>query len=284
MKQVLIIGTLGFVGYSLCCRLLEDDITVFGLDYKPCEGTIEEEKLLEIGRNSNFTFIPITDELFQERKLENIQEDFVFYSLPRNRRDSNITRHKEIENLLEIATQKSLLNNSKLIIFKSLAVGEDRVLETQLLSSFEEKLTNNKYKNLDYMIIKLPTLYGPWQPFELVYQQLITAKISGKDEPIEIQEDTNDVLFIDDAIDGILSLLSQPNEREIQIKSGLELQWYEGIKEISPKIYEKLLASIDFLDNTDREENYIEISPKTSISKGIEKQYKHTEKLKKRLF
>jgi len=276
MKQVLIIGTLGFVGYSLCSRLLEDGVTVIGLDHKPYENTIHEEKLLGISRNANFTFIPLKQEMLLKRDLENSMVDVVFYCLPISDNDGNIERNNDMEKLLELAIDQSLLNKCKFVIVASRVQGNGR--------SKEENYVINQCENLDYMIVKLPTLYGPWQPFEMVYQQLILAKINGVAEAINIEEDTRDILYIDDAIEGILSLLPQEHEKEIQIESGLKFQWYEGIKEISPEVYEELRTSAETSENIQNDKCYTQIISKTSIRKGIENQIKHTEKLKKRLF
>ena len=276
MKQVLIIGTLGFVGYSLCSRLLEDGVTVIGLDHKPYENTIHEEKLLGISRNANFTFIPLKQEMLLKRDLENSMVDVVFYCLPISDNDGNIERNNDMEKLLELAIDQSLLNKCKFVIVASRVQGNGR--------SKEENYVINQCENLDYMIVKLPTLYGPWQPFEMVYQQLILAKINGVAEAINIEEDTRDILYIDDAIEGILSLLPQEHEKEIQIESGLKFQWYEGIKEISPEVYEELRTSAETSENIQNDKCYTQIISKTSIRKGIENKIKHTEKLKKRLF
>ena len=56
VKKVILFDAFSFVGYGLCCKMLDEEINVIGIDAEPMENSPEEKKLLFIGRNAYFRF------------------------------------------------------------------------------------------------------------------------------------------------------------------------------------------------------------------------------------
>ncbi len=59
VKKVILFDAFSFVGYGLCCRMMDKEIHVVGVDTNPMENSSEEDKMLRIGRNAFFEFIEL---------------------------------------------------------------------------------------------------------------------------------------------------------------------------------------------------------------------------------
>ncbi|MCH1625879.1 hypothetical protein [Fredinandcohnia quinoae] len=79
MKQAMIIGAFTFVGHGICCRLLDEDIYVIGVDLSPDKDSMEEEKMFRIGRNANFIFEDLSD--FSSDNFSFCNIDVVLYAM-----------------------------------------------------------------------------------------------------------------------------------------------------------------------------------------------------------
>ena len=77
MEKAIVIGALGYTGYGLCCRLLDNDVIVYAIDFKPQTESLEEEKLLQVGRNANFIFTDVNEYSFEDEDMTDIDTIFI---------------------------------------------------------------------------------------------------------------------------------------------------------------------------------------------------------------
>ncbi|MEH7388486.1 hypothetical protein V7147_24270 [Bacillus sp. JJ1521] len=77
MKNVILFDAFSFVGYGLCCRMIDKEIHVVGVDTNPKENTSEEDKMLRIGRNAFFEFMELPKAMANQTKFA--QTDAVIY-------------------------------------------------------------------------------------------------------------------------------------------------------------------------------------------------------------
>jgi UDP-glucose 4-epimerase len=279
MKQAIVIGALGFVGYRLCCRLLDKDVRVIGVDFSPKEESVEEEKLFQIGRNADFTFINLDIEnLWISSDL--VKCNNVFYSLvdptcsietSEMDKQREITK-KQIVKVIEFCKK----NNSRFILIST---------ANKKLHHFQEKMIRNQQKqdDFDYMIIRVPTLFGPWQPNNMYYQQAILAKLENRDLQLSIEESSNDILYIDDAIDGILLIgtsINKDAKKNYQLSSGLNEPWHKGLDLILNKTSTERIG--DYQINMDDKFTIITCKQSISLKEGIANQIEYAKWFKKR--
>ncbi|MEH7224849.1 hypothetical protein V7112_13660 [Bacillus sp. JJ1566] len=77
MKKVILFDAFSFVGYGLCCRMIDQEVQVVGVDAKPRDNSSEEDKMLRIGRNAFFEFIEYPKAMVDQSIF--LQTDAVIY-------------------------------------------------------------------------------------------------------------------------------------------------------------------------------------------------------------
>ncbi len=77
VKKVILFDAFSFVGYGLCSRMLDEEINVIGVDAEPMENSLEENKMLYVGRNAYFHFIENSKALLNQSLFE--KTDAVIY-------------------------------------------------------------------------------------------------------------------------------------------------------------------------------------------------------------
>lgn len=282
MKKALVIGSLGFIGFSLSKRLLEEEFEVIGIDQISEEhDKLKEQKLLEIARNSNFKYI---NNSIQSLKLQEVAEncDVLYYCL----HDSNINKNninEKLEKMKEIL--KNVLDYCNKITCKFVYLSSYESLNQRNeigQVKMEEENEIEKYsktnKNFSFYILHLPTVYGPWQPDSMTFQQLIMGLDSPSIDPIR-----DDAVFIDDLVEILLELPTGPDvNKTIKINSNQKNQWQEGVNLIKGIPYQKQELNENEEINTEVQEVYNR-HLQTSLEEGIRQQkehYKYLQKLK----
>ena len=237
MKKILVTGAAGFIGFSVCKKLLDLGLEVYGLDnlndyYDP------RLKLarLEFLTKKNMPFLKI--DLADTNGLKNLFNSFkpnivinlaaqagVRYSLedPHTYLNSNIigflnilenSKAHSIEHLI-YASSSSVYGLNKVFPFSE---GDtvDHPVSLYAASKKSNELIAHTYSH----IFRLPctglrffTVYGPWgRPDMALY--IFTKKILA-DEPIDVYgfgKMKRDFTYIDDIVEGIIGLIdNQPS-------------------------------------------------------------------------
>lgn len=286
----MVVGALGFVGFHLVKKLLENGITVYSLDVsKNQRDEIKEEKILEIGRNANFI---ILDSIDEKEVDEDLQAIFICYDSEEIENDEYV---KDFTQVLEKALYWSESKGIKLIFTSTLeAVNHNVELVTEeidynprnrageLCSLWEMKIKKNHDQgDLPYIILRFPTIYGPWQPNHFAYHQILEMIEKGNEVKKIEDTYTEDILYIEDAIEAITLVADSSILKEIiHITSGAGGQWQKGMDLIvsankSENEYPKTKLS------NKKATALLSFHPKVSIENGVKL---HRHHLKKRIY
>ena len=233
MKNVLITGSAGFVGFHLAKLLLDEGYKVHGYDgltsYYDVALKHERHKILQ--KNSNFTLTK--GMLEDDKKLFDIASRFqpeiiihlaaqagVRYSLenPRSYINSNIigtfnvmevARKIKIKHLLMASSSSVYGSNSKI------PFNEIDKTDSQLSIYAATKKANESMAHSYAHLWKIPTtmfrfftVYGPWGRPDMALFKFVSAIINNK--PIDIYnngEMYRDFTYIDDLVSGIHLLI-----------------------------------------------------------------------------
>lgn len=282
MKKALVIGSLGFIGFSLSKRLLEEEFEVIGIDQISEEhDKLKEQKLSEVARNSNFKYI---NNSIEHLDLQEVAEscDVLYYCLHdtdinKNNVNKKMAKMKEIlKNVMDYCnkiTCKFVYLSSYESLNQRNEIGQVKMEEENEIENFS-KINPNFY----YYILHLPTVYGPWQPDSMTFQQLIMGMDSPSIDPIR-----EDAIYIDDLVGILLELpIGSEVNKTIKINSSRKNQWQEGINLIKGISNQKQESNDIEEINTEKQEIYSR-HLQTSLEEGIRQQkehYKYLQKLK----
>ncbi len=249
MRKVVVTGALGFIGFSLCQRLVERGIEVIGIDGMIDERlkALYEEKLLWIGRNSLFQFISHRIEDMEDLEEMMKEVDVVYHLAAATSRDRNwgLLRTTIEDN---VGVTGKMINacgsKVKLIFTSSTQVYGERtgvitektplnpITPYSLTKMAAESLiiSKSREENLSYVIFRLPTIYGPWQRVDMTYCQLIAQHLSNKKAEVDYDRVTEDILYIDDILDTLIEAgMKKECRNEIfNLGTGKINEWYRG--------------------------------------------------------
>ncbi len=213
MENAVIIGTYQFIGFQLCRSLLEDGETVYGVSYPNMILEDSEDKQLEIGRNANY------EEISWEEK-------FLFSS------------GKIIYDCYDLLNSEKIINQIKIDLEKKSNIQEviEKKHELIFLGNVldfayheEELFPVLKKLGLPFRSIYYPTVYGPWQPKEFLFVQLLEDCDDIQMSEMEYKEDA---IFIDDAAAVTKKLIMETSAAYLFLNSGIKNHWIQGKKAI----------------------------------------------------
>ncbi|MDM5187478.1 NAD(P)-dependent oxidoreductase [Bacillus sp. DX4.1] len=277
MKRILIVGALTFVGYHLVNKMLAEEALVYGLDFDDMESMskISEEKLFLIGRNALFMYSSVRDE-DGWKAVETDHFDVAYFCLCEPNQQSGFRNERIILQYLKRVIHMCERKKVKLNLLSSIEVGNvhDTSENRRLFMKVEEEV---KKGNLNYSILRVPTLYGPWQPPFMVYHKLILSEIIEKECRIPQKEEEADLLYVEDVCE---YLWEKGNDQEnlgtYNMASGEKKLWEKGIT---------LLHAEHKVNKNDEEvkreaTETIYISRRTPLEFGLHKQLIHLKKYK----
>lgn len=250
MKQAVVIDGYSFVGFGTCKGLLEEGVEVLLLNSLKADDALEKQ--LSVGRNANLTEVDI-DSL--NTLLE--EEATVFidgYSL--YIKDINMERFL-VPFLDNISFEKR-----KCVI----------TLPIQwLYTGHSKKWVQKTFSHAH--IYYLPTVYGPFQPEEMLFQQKLMH--TNHNKSVSEKEWRNDAVYIDEAITCLLhDFLSNNKSGEKIISSGIENHWQQCVDYLQ----------INLENHTVKEDNSLRDEPQTihihnhlSVEKALSQQKRHVD-------
>ncbi|WP_169891186.1 NAD-dependent epimerase/dehydratase family protein [Litchfieldia alkalitelluris] len=276
MKSSIVIGALEFVGYGLCCQLIEDEIKVYAVDQIPKEESLKEEKLNLVGRNAYWQFVDSSTHV----NYDDFNEiDVVFYSALELNGDKDQFSYKikELDKVIKFCQR----SGSRLILLSNhcpkVNEKENELMKCNLkIESHVKKMMQDN--DFNYLIIRIPMVYGPWQPYNMPFQQAINVRIRN-DEDFQFDLDNNhvsrDLIYIDDVVRGILFTINDETQNNtIYLTTGQKDQLIEGLKIILEDDFESI--KIDMQNKPELEATQsikcINIEEKTNLKEGITKQ------------
>ncbi|WP_110114566.1 NAD(P)-dependent oxidoreductase [Bacillus sp. CGMCC 1.16541] len=287
MAKVIVVGSNRFVGFHLCTSFLNEGIEVKGYTHEAHKGesSLQEEMLAFLGRNANFTSEQIEDENWQLTIDSDTEVVYFTYF------DGGDFDHLEFLREKMQDANKALIQtittcrqtNTKLVFLSSLRVFGDEQTEIteetipkpdhregKLMLHFEKMIEKSTQPDFPCMIVRVPTVYGPWQPLAMCYQHTIIHKTQKQN----VEEDTRHLLYIDDVVKALKVSQRVPfNYELVHLVNSQDREWGKGahllkIKGIEEKVNE-------FKESVKAKE-LLNFQPKVSIKEGMYQQMSHT--------
>jgi UDP-glucuronate 4-epimerase len=236
MKIIIVTGSAGFIGSSVCLKLLERGESIIGIDnhndyYDP---KIKEARVERLTKYSNYQHCRV--ELSNQKNLEDVFKNYkpqkvinlaaqagVRYSMenPLAYISSNIVgfanilencRYHKIEHLVYASTSSVYGANTSMPFSEHDSVNHP--LSVYAASKKSNELMAHTYSHL----YKLPTtglrfftVYGPWGRPDMALFKFTKAILQEK--PIDIfnyGKHTRDFTYIDDIVEGVIKTLDNP--------------------------------------------------------------------------
>ena len=245
--KILVTGSAGFIGFSLCNKLLERGDNIIGIDnhnnyYDP---KIKDSRLNQLLNYSNYQHYRIDlvnrtdlDKIFKDHKPFKVvnlaAQAGVRYSMenPLAYINSNIVgfahilencRHYKVNHLVYASTSSVYGANTKMPFSENDSANHP--LSVYAASKKSNELMAHSYSNL----YKLPTtglrfftVYGPWgRPDMALFK--FTKNIL-EDKPIEVfnhGKHTRDFTYIDDIVEGLIKTIDNNAESNLNWDSNL---------------------------------------------------------------
>lgn len=287
MEQAIVIGSFGFLGYHLTTKLLEQGITVYGIDLALDEVTEIEEKIMTIGRNSNLHVLSKEQWKNLERHLPK-KVDTLFYCIDLH--EKKLTDLIELrENFIQ-AIEYCQNYVIKLILASSIElVGHDEPLITEAAPVIPLTKKGERYveleeliktcstkKSFPYLILRFPTLYGPWQPETYAFQKAFRLKEEGMEGEWIEDEYMGDILYVEDAADALIkAALSRYDQEIVHITSDKVGEWEKGMSMIINQNRET--KTINYQLSNQKARELLSFTPTISLEEGLRKQRKHNQ-------
>ena len=225
MDQYIIMGAFGFLGYGICKRILEKGMQVYAISLENEDvDSFTDEKRMEIGRNANLYEISLEQWLKEEKCNQGITPIIIpIYDLFMEETDMLVLKNEFFLNRLRQLPPK----HYPITLLLSEQQAFERGSNDEVVIQFKHFLDKNLFT---YQEIYLPTLFGPWQPNEYLFQQLMfPQKHEGDLLPLNLRESQRDAVYIDDAANVVLQLLEKGEGKHL-IRSGVTNNWLVGLK------------------------------------------------------
>lgn len=235
-KKILVTGAAGFIGFSLCQRLLQDGELVYGIDnlndYYSVQ--LKQDRLAQLTPHNQFAFQQL--DLFDRSGMQSLFETEAFthvvhlaaqagvrYSLqnPHAYADSNLSgflnvlegcRNSPLTHLV-FASSSSVYGANRKVPFAT-TDNVDHPVSLYAATKKANELMAHAYSHL-YTIpmtgLRFFTVYGPWGRPDMAYFKFVDAIAHGR--PIDVYNHgkmKRDFTYIDDVVEGILRVLVNP--------------------------------------------------------------------------
>ncbi|WP_417897325.1 hypothetical protein ABN702_13310 [Bacillus haimaensis] len=190
MKNAIVAGATSFVGFSLCQKLIRREVEVYGVELHEKKFDLEEDKLMEIGRNAFFQFQGKVDKgnLNGDEKF-----DAAYFFL-----EAGELFEKEY---LERFTYLSNLSRKVFIVAPQNMAQRGNFLQTHL-------------EGMQTTLVIHPALFGPWQPDKEPIQRKIMDELTGKPSSDKLEMENQDILFVDDITEVLINLAEKENDTQ----------------------------------------------------------------------
>jgi UDP-glucuronate 4-epimerase len=235
LKNILVTGAAGFIGFHLANRLLQDSYAVTGVDiindyYDP---QLKNDRLAQLKQNENFQFFQTDlsdtqglNRIFSETPIDAVvnlaAQAGVRYSLinPQAYVNSNLVgfvnileccRHNKIKHLVFASSSSVYGANTKMPF--SVHHNVDHPVSLYAASKKANELMAHTYSHL----FKLPctglrffTVYGPWGRPDMAL--FLFTKAILEDKPIDVFNHgkmQRDFTYIDDIVEGVIRVMNK---------------------------------------------------------------------------
>ena len=199
MNDAVVFSVNSFVGFELCRAFLEEGMTVLGCD----EGDLDEDRLLEIGRNANFMYQSVHPIPMPEHMPTSSYLVFSFY-------DDYYHRKEVARKAMKHAVENGFDWKKHHLIFLYPTIWLDREEKHFLYKEAEEWRKHAEKEEAAVTVFYLPTIFGPRQPSAFLFAKAIADPLFQWENSC-IDEDLEDAIYVSDAVTVINSQKDQQN-------------------------------------------------------------------------
>ncbi|WP_075981444.1 hypothetical protein [Bacillus massilinigeriensis] len=237
MDKAIVLGTFEFIGFHYSSYLLERGYEVTGVRYPESNEVYSEMMQLEVGRNANFN--EVEHHIWNLSNLENPSVIFIdYYDLYIKQKEQEVFQSL-ISPILQEKRESIKKSGSKIVI----------TLPIQLLAKTKERegkhsinsfLDMLKGEEIPIQIFYLPTIYGPWQPNEFLFQKSLLGILDNEnlnEKRISPREWKEDAIFVKDVVKEIVHLTNDNHSSfTYLLKSNLKNHWEQCANYLSLNI------------------------------------------------
>ena len=273
MDKAILFGLFDFVNFHICKSLLNKGVEVKGIHLKETDHIdFLEEKRLEVGRNANLIEQSLSEWVReQEKPTHNTSLIISIYDLFMSKREQIL----QDENITKPMIQYLEVNRNE--------VNNVLILPVQMLTStfrgkeIEAFLDLIKGVGKNTQFIYLPAVYGPWQTSSFLFQKVLISKYQEIKITTDEREWSNDVLFINDALESIVDIMETGKAGSYVLESGQKNQWVKCADYLNITENHRIKNGFESLDlNSD----IVKVSVKgTPLKTSIQEQKDHVQRL-----
>ena len=240
-QNILVTGAAGFIGYSLCKKLLENkNYLITGLDNLNSYYSVKlkKERLKNLKNMKNFQFFKL--DLLEKEKLNNLFKKKKFelvynfaaqagvrysYENPESYCNSNIIGFNNILKLVKKFKIKQFFFASSSSIYGDIGPFPKKensklnTLNIYSLSKLANEITAKSFSSkmkTQITGLRFFSIYGEWgRPDMLILKYLLAAKKKNSFELLNYGNHYRDFTYIDDAVKICISLQKKKNEKKI---------------------------------------------------------------------
>ena len=236
-KSILVTGCAGFIGFHTAKRLLDNGVSVVGLDnINPYYSQqLKQDRLTILSENKNFIFhkIDLTERQSVDDLCRKVQPDCVIHLAaqagvrwsienPWAYLDSNLTgflsileacRHNKVGHLI-YASSSSVYGSNKKLPF-SVEDSVDHPISLYAATKKANELMAHTYSHLYDLPttgLRFFTVYGPWGRPDMAMWKFAKAILA--DEPIDLYNQgvmCRDFTYVDDVVESVVRLTKHPS-------------------------------------------------------------------------
>jgi hypothetical protein len=274
MDKAIIFGMFDFVGFHVGKHLLNKGIEVKGVHIENPENIhFLDEKRLEVGRNANFLEQSLIEwKNNHQQEIGNSSLIFSIYDLFMLKKEQILQIEEVKRPIIQFVEENKTKAN---IVF---------ILPIQMLTrtfrgrEIEGFLGNIKGLVTNLQLLYLPAIYGPWQPSAFLFQQAISSKYQKANLTTAVREWTNDVLFVDDALESIVEIIESKKPGSYLIESGEEEHWNRCAAYLNINENQELFNSTAPIEDDDPIEK-VSVKRVSPIADSIMTQIEHVQRL-----
>ena len=222
MDKAIIFGMFDFVGFHVGKHLLNKGIEVNGVHIEKTNNIhFFDEKRLEVGRNANFLEQSVFEwENNHEKDLSNSRLILSIYDLFMLKKEQILQSDAVTRPIIQYIEDNK--NKAHIVLILPIQM----LTRTSMGNEIEGFLSKIMRLVKNTQLLYLPAIYGPWQPSTFLFQQAIVSKYIKAELTNGEREWTNDVLFVEDAIESIIEIIESGKPGRYLIASGKENHWY----------------------------------------------------------
>jgi hypothetical protein len=274
MDKIIVVGGFEFLGFYLSTAFLEKGIPVQCILLENSEDPFLEEKRFAVGRNVNFSEIAIAD--WPDSSFLNNGETLLIvslYDLLLKKRSDHMIEQIEHAFGKVIALGESNGLSIVLALPMRLKLSEEKADEP-LYHCYFNIMKKIRTRKIPFKQIYLPTLYGPWQPFEYLFQQVLACEAKERREyRLCDREWVEDAIYIEDAVTEMISIIENEQFQVCALKSSEKDHWKKcaALLRIEPDVYAGMKTERTVLS----EIPFVEVKQRVRCEEGLILQKQH---------